>query len=338
MNLNDFRIVINDDFATDTSLNKLWSDNWGYSTEYSFADGALTLTSLASQYYYPVGFMQATPAKSAGEGYGLYQFSGYGDPGQGKGICFIMWRADNAWLDPADPGKATEMDILESWDGSKTGESTLHWYDAAAASDDGYRTYQLSIDPTKLHTYAMDWQRGSLTYYVDGQEIYQDTANVPLDYADGGCNEVMGAQVIYAASTSTTSSVQLHITDMSYSAPAPTITVSAPGTVREAASGAGVTVSETVTSTNLTGSVHDEVLTASGSVEACVSGGDARGQRHRFVLGASGEIRRLHPRRRQFHSPDGDRQLVTGHHYRSKPPRGPDRGAAEPALHRGGRP
>ena len=275
LNLSAFQTVFDDNFANDKKLDTaLWSDNWGYSTQYSFANGALTLTSLQSQYFYPVGFKQATPDKNAGEGYGLYQFSGYANAGQGKGISFIMWRAENAWLDTAHPGVASEIDVLESWNYTTTGESTLHWYDPTAKNNDGYNPVPIYVDLTKPHTYAVDWERGSLTFYVDGKELYQNTTRVPLDAADGGCNEVMGAQIIYAAASSTSTSVQLHITDMSYSAPVSaatpppaTIALSALGSMQETSLGAGVTVVEKITTTSLTGNVYAEVLTASGAVE-----------------------------------------------------------------------
>ena len=278
LNLANFKTVIDDQFGKDTSLNTaLWSDNWGYKSQYSFAGGALTLTGNKSQYWYPVGFKQATPAKSAGEGYGLYQFSGYGNPGQGIGIAFLMWRADNTFLDKSTPGKATEIDILESWNKSRTVESTIHYYDTGWKSDNGQSYNAINVDPTKLHTYAMDWERGSLTYYVDAKQLYQDKVHAPLDAADGGSNEVMGAEVIYEAALVTTPTVQLHITEMSYSAPVvpggpvtqvPTLRLSDPGTLQEASSGAGVTVIETIATTNLTGKVYEEVLTASGAVES----------------------------------------------------------------------
>jgi hypothetical protein len=50
--------------------------------------------------------------------------------------------------------------------------------------------------------------------------------------------------------------------------PIPTISLSVPGTVPEAAVGAGVTISEIITTTNITGPVYEEVLTASGAVES----------------------------------------------------------------------
>ncbi len=225
LNLNNFKTVFEDDFGNDTSLNPFkFGVNWGNADQYSFANGALTLTSTKADGWPTVGFMQAPVGKSAGEGYGLYQFAGYANAGQGIGIAFLMWRADNLQIDPSAPNAATEIDILESWDGTKTGQSTIHYYVSNTAStpnhdNDGQEYNQLKINVAQPHVYAMDWERGSLTFYVDGTQIYQDTIHAPLDYADGGSNEVMGAELVNMTSYVTTPTVQLHITSMSYSAP-----------------------------------------------------------------------------------------------------------------------
>ena len=220
LNYSNFKTVIIDLFGNDKALNgSIWNDSWGNPDQYSFGNGALTLTSSAADNWQPVGFMQAPIGKSAGEGYGLYQFTGYANAGQGTGIAFIMWRADNKALDASSPGSATELDILESWDGTKSGESTVHYYDSTQKNSDGNKSHDFSIDLTKTHTYAMDWERGSLTYYVDGEQIYQDTLHSPLDYADGGSNEVMGAELVNMVPAKAPATVQLHITEMEYSAP-----------------------------------------------------------------------------------------------------------------------
>lgn len=75
----------------------------------------------------------------------------------------------------------------------------------------------------------------------------------------------------------------------------PTISLSAPGTVQEAFVGAGVTVTETIGTTNLTGSVYAEVLTASGAVETsyqavALGNGHATAQVH---LARSGDTLRV---------------------------------------------
>lgn len=220
LDLSKFQVVFDDQFSKDTALNKsLWSDSWGNHDQYTFSGGALTLTGYQDPWWQPVGFMQKAIGPTAGEGYGLYQFTAYGNPGQGIGISLLLWRADNQFLDAKNPYKASEIDILESWDRTKTAQATVHWYDPSAPGNDYHSYHQVNVDPTQSHTYALDWERGSLTYYVDGNQVYQDTAHAPLDAADGGSNEVIGAQVINEANLVTTPTVQLHITDISYSAP-----------------------------------------------------------------------------------------------------------------------
>ena len=284
LNYSDFKTVFIDQFGYDTGLNgALWSDSWGNADQFSFGGGALTLTSTAADNWNDVGFMQAPTGKSAGEGYGLYQFTGYANAGQGVGICFIMWRADNVLLDPSSPNVATEIDILESWDGTQTGESTIHYYNAGVAGDDGQEFNSFKINLTQVHTYAMDWERGSLTFYVDGQEIYQDTTHAPLDYADGGSNEVMGAELLNEPSLVTTPTVQLHITQMEYSAPvtagaplpAPPVSTPGGGSGTIVLAGGDLQYSAASGETVQAGSGNDTITAAAGMV---------------FVTGGSGQL------------------------------------------------
>ncbi|MGI4794544.1 MAG: family 16 glycosylhydrolase [Janthinobacterium lividum] len=178
----------------------------------------MTLIGRASEGWNAVGFMQAPTSKTAGEGYGLFQVSGYANAGQGVGICFVMWPANNVWLDKSHPYAATELDLLESWDKTQSGTSTVHYYSYQAPSNNGQIARSLSVDLTKLHTYALDWERNSTTYYIDGKQIYRDTVHTSLDAADGGVNKSLGAEVVNERALVTTPTVQLHITDMSYSA------------------------------------------------------------------------------------------------------------------------
>ena len=283
LDLSAFKTVFEDDFGNDTSLNPFtWGVDWGSASQYSFANGALTLTSTAAAGWPTVGFMQAPTGKSAGEGYGLYQFTGYANAGQGIGIAFLMWRADNLQIDPNAPGAATEIDVLESWDGTKTGESTIHYYVANTAltpnhNNDGQQYNQLNINLSQSHTYAMDWERGSLTFYVDGTEIYQNTANAPLDYADGGSNEVMGAELVNMTSYVTTPTVQLHITSMSYSAPITSTVPVAP--ITPATTGV-----ITLTGGSYDASAGDTIMAGGGSNVITASAGQV------YVSGNSGAL------------------------------------------------
>ena len=276
MNLDNFKTVLNDDFANDQSLSgTMWATRWGNADQFSFGNGALTLTGSQSENWNPVGFMQAPVGKSAGEGYGLYQFTGYANAGQGNGICFIMWRADNLQLDSSSPGVATEIDILESWDGTQAGQSTIHYYDAGSAGGDGQSFNQFNINLSISHTYAMDWERGSLTFYVDGQQIYQDTTHAPLDYADGGSNEVMGAQIVGEAALVTSPTVQLHITDMSYSAPVSADTNPVTGGAVVTLGGGAQSYTAAAGSTVQAGGGNDTITASAGAVTVLGGTGSA---------------------------------------------------------------
>lgn len=270
LNLSNFNLSISDDFTTDKAMNyKLWSATWGNANQYNFTGTStgLVLSSTAAANWNGVGFMQAPNSPTTGEGYGLYSFTGNsGIAGQGVGICFCLWPADNNWDPSSQTGKASEIDLLESMDGTKTGFSTLHYY--ANGSSNGQNSYTFAnYNLTQSHTYSLDWEKGSLTFYIDGTEIWQDTTHVPLDAADGGVNRTMGAEIANASYGVTTPTVQLDIQKITYSTPnGPNIVASSPGTMMEASVGAGVTFTETVTATALS-TVYAEVLTSSGAVE-----------------------------------------------------------------------
>jgi glycosyl hydrolase family 16 len=213
----------------------------------------------ASNNYAAAGIEQAPTGASAGEGYGLYQFTGAAAiAGQGNGICFVLWRSDNVWLDSKSPGELTELDILESWDGTRTGQATDHYYNAAS-DQNGQVFHTISgIDLTRDHIYAMDWEKNSLTYYVDGEELYQITGStVPKDTADGGCNYTMGAEVV-----NETGPVGLYIKDMRYSAPISS-TTAAPAPV----------VSSPVVAVTLSGG--NQVYTADDKTDSVTATGTA---------------------------------------------------------------
>jgi len=285
LDLNDFTTVFNDDFTKDTSLNtSIWNNSWGSGINYWFSDSpqGLLIAGQSSNGYAPVGFMQSPSGTTAGEGYGLFQFTGNAAmAGQGAGICFVLWRADNQWLDSALPNTYTELDILESWDGTQTGQATDHYYDPNVSGNDGQTFHGVTgIDLTKSHTYSMLWQPGSLTYYVDGTELYQITgADVPKDAADGGCNYCMGAEVV-----NENGPVGLYIQDMSYStlnsgttgngsgstgpsAPASSVALSAPGTASVTTAGATVSVTETATVSGTVTSFYEATFTSAGKQE-----------------------------------------------------------------------
>ena len=209
LNSASYTTVWNDDFADDTTLNHgLWSISWGKSDDFSFANGALTLSSKASEGWSNVGFMRPDFNSGSGDGYGLYSATASLDKGQGGGICIDLWPANNQW-----PG--AEFDLLESSNASRSsGYATVHWKGSNGAND--YSSTTFAINLTQKNTFSVDWERGSETYYVNGKEIFQNTSNVPLDKADGGVNESFGAEVTSAQYGAVSSTVNLHLYDMSY--------------------------------------------------------------------------------------------------------------------------
>lgn len=211
-----------------TPINNIWGpdeDRW-----FSGSNGLL-LMGHASNGYTATGIEQPSNANSDGEGYGTFSFTGAAaQAGQGTGICFVMWRADNVWLDASKPGMLTELDILESWDNTTNIQATDHYYNTSSNQNGQIFHTVSNMNITAFHTYNMVWAPGSLTYSIDGKQIYQITgAAVPKDTAHGGNNYVLGAEVV-----TETGPVGLYVRDMSYTVPGGVVpvggSVSNPGT------------------------------------------------------------------------------------------------------------
>jgi hypothetical protein len=150
------------------------------------------------------------PADS-GYGYGLYSFTLSMGQGDAPGPYALLWPGTDVWPGP-------ELDLLELLPGGDA-YSTIHW-----KGDDGsnqFQSYGLgNVDVTQTHTYAMLWEQGRLTGYVDGQEAWTTTEHVPNDYAHGGENSApgIGMQTWWSADAQYGSGYDNSITlyDMSY--------------------------------------------------------------------------------------------------------------------------
>ncbi|MFZ4410961.1 MAG: family 16 glycosylhydrolase, partial [Paracraurococcus sp.] len=91
----------------------------------------------------------------------------------------LIWPATDIWPGP-------ELDVVEQTAGGNA-YSTVHWKDGNG--DNAFQSYGAGgIDTTQVHTYAIDWERDHIDYFVDGHQTAHVTDNVPLDYADGGQN------------------------------------------------------------------------------------------------------------------------------------------------------
>ena len=253
-----------------TDINSLsstpFNNVWGDASEHSLSSQGLWLGSSGADYK-PMGIMQNPTGASAGEGYGLYSYSArYEYANQPGGDYLLLWRADNQWLDSAAPGLITEMDMLETFDNSSSMASTLHYYQSSAGSGNGYSSHDITgIKLTALNVYSMDWEANSLTFYINGKEIYQITgSSVPKDYAHGGSNQVMGM-----GAESESSPVGMYVTEAQYTSAADLATGGGAATVMAAQmSRAGLSTSGVSTSNPSAGSTS----TGSTSTGAPTSG------------------------------------------------------------------
>ncbi len=251
----DFKTVWNDNFASGAGIeSNIFPIKWGQSSEFSTGSGGVTLKSNGNA----EGFMNSDQGGSQGFGYGLYQVTFTMPTNQASGAYVLLWPSTGSWPGP-------EIDLAEQY--NHQSYLTVHW--KGSNGGDGYHSYFYNANTSHSTTVSMDWESGSLTFYVNGSQVAQfksgGSVPVPKDHADGGQNESFGAGNTGPAGTSIT------ISDMSYSArngasapsapssptapsgptPSKTIHISAPGTVHEASGSAGATVPITISDPGL---------------------------------------------------------------------------------------
>ena len=83
------------------------------------------------------------------------------------------------WLMPDTRYTPPELDVAEFSGTERTVQMTVHWADPGGADvhEDG-RYGQVDF-PAGYHVFALDWEKTSLTWYVDGVERYRVTEHVP---------------------------------------------------------------------------------------------------------------------------------------------------------------
>lgn len=106
--------------------------------------------------------------------YGYFEISGQSPTGQG------LWPA--FWMLPESGEWPPEIDIMEILgDDTSTAYTTVHYQDPSQPGNHGMEGSWFSgIDfADGMHTFAVDWQPGELTWYIDGMEVFNTTENVP---------------------------------------------------------------------------------------------------------------------------------------------------------------
>ncbi|MEQ1698276.1 MAG: Ig-like domain-containing protein [Hyphomicrobiaceae bacterium] len=213
LDLTKYSKVWEQDFTASSAINTdIFPIVYGNPDQFSFGPNGLTLSSYRADGFANVGFLQANWEPTLSQGYGLYSVTASAPVGQGTGIAILLWPANNVWPGP-------EIDILENWSDptGQTGYMSVHF--KGPNGEDMANSIKFSVDLSQQNTFALDWQDGSLTYYINGVMLFQITGSeVPKDAAHGGINAAFGAQVTDIGSNfQPTDTVSLTIYDMSYS-------------------------------------------------------------------------------------------------------------------------
>jgi hypothetical protein len=249
LNTANFTTVWRQDFTTAQIDRDIFPTVYGNPNQFSYGADGLTLTSYRADGFSNVGILQPTWGSGLSQGYGLYSITASHPANQGTGIAILLWPSNNGWPGP-------EMDMVENWNDptSQTAYFSVHSKSPLDGSD-MVHTIQYAVDLTHANTFSLDWEQGSLTYFVNGQELFHLTGSeVPADFAHGGINAAFGAQITDIGNNYEPSDrVSLTIHDMSYSVvgPAPaSIRVSNPGVIDQTTPGIQH-VTQTITGVSL---------------------------------------------------------------------------------------
>ena len=178
-----YRLVFDDEFS-DPNLNTarwITSLPWGHTnhTEQQYyeasalsqSDGVLTITASKRASHGKPYTSGAISSKDFRFAYGYAEIRAQVPAGDG------LWSA--FWLLARSRTGNEEADIMEllGSDPSK-GYAVLH-YGTMTNKGKWLGTYRQSDFSNGFHTFALDWQPGSMTWYVDGVKRYEVTRDVP---------------------------------------------------------------------------------------------------------------------------------------------------------------
>ena len=142
---------------------------------FSLSGGVLRITAEPRpQHGYPYTSGIITTQGRFAQQYGFFEIRAKVPAGQG------LWPA--FWLLHTGPTPWTEIDIFEVL-GHQPNKVYLsnHWPDAALQLQSASYPYIGPDFSDGFHTFALDWEPGLLTWYVDGQPRAQTTHNVPAE-------------------------------------------------------------------------------------------------------------------------------------------------------------
>jgi hypothetical protein len=143
-------------------------------------------------------------ASKFGGKYGRWEIRAKVDKGNGYGSGILLWPSSERW--PIEG----EMDISEVPKGDRKFSGSYFHY----GSDNTVVGHREDGDFSQWHTYAMDWDPGKLTYYVDGRVVFTvKNGSVPSTNHFLALQFDVGAKGAYipARDASTPSAVTMHV-------------------------------------------------------------------------------------------------------------------------------
>ena len=110
-----------------------------------------------------------TPRRTFTGGYFAASIQVPGDPGTFPAF----------WLMPDTRTTPPELDIAEFTGDASSVQMTVHWAGPGGADAHAQQRYGPVDFPAGFHVFAVDWEKTSLTWYVDGVVRNRVTENVP---------------------------------------------------------------------------------------------------------------------------------------------------------------
>lgn len=163
-----------------------YADNWHGtpSTGTYFPSRTLSIKHGVLDYYLHAGrvggrlihMVDAAIPKLTGPGgsgmrYGRYVVRARWDRLPGYHISFLLWPDSGNW--PYDG----EIDFPEADLDATSVFGFVHWKGAHCSCQQS--SYRVPTDPSRWHTYAIDWLPSSVTFYLDGRLVGRSTGEIP---------------------------------------------------------------------------------------------------------------------------------------------------------------
>jgi beta-glucanase (GH16 family) len=153
---------INNNYAPTASVTP-WTVNNGILT-ITAAAASSDIQPLINGYQYTSG--EITTSQSFSQTYGFFEMRAELPAGQGTWPAFWLLDANGQW--------PPELDVMEELGKDpSTYYASLHWGSNWHHSSSSSQAISVPDTSTAYHTYGVDWEPNTITFYFDGHAVYQ---------------------------------------------------------------------------------------------------------------------------------------------------------------------